>query len=32
MQLANRIDLEALRQAAEVEDELRAFFTSIDLF
>ena len=32
MQLANRIDLEALRRAAEVEDELRAFFTSIDLF
>jgi RloB-like protein len=31
LQLATRIDLEALRQAAKVEDELRAFFTSIEL-
>jgi len=32
MQLANRITLEALRRAAAVEDELRAFFASIELF
>jgi hypothetical protein len=31
-QLASRIDLEALRRAANVEDELRAFFDSIELF
>jgi hypothetical protein len=31
-QLANRINLEALRQAAEVENELRAFLVSIELF
>jgi hypothetical protein len=31
-QLANRIDLKALRRAAKVEDELRAFFDSIELF
>jgi hypothetical protein len=31
MQLATRIDLEALRRAAKVEDELRAFFASIEL-
>ncbi len=30
-QLATRIDLEALRRAAKVEDELRAFFASIEL-
>jgi hypothetical protein len=32
MQLANRINLEALRRAAAVEDELRALFASIELF
>ena len=32
MQLANRIDLEALRRAAKVEDDLSAFFASIELF
>jgi hypothetical protein len=31
MQLATRIDLEALRRAARVEDELRAFLASIGL-
>jgi hypothetical protein len=31
MQLANRIDLEALRRAAKVEGELRALFASIEL-
>ena len=32
MQLATRINLEALRRAAAVEDELRALFASIELF
>ena len=32
MQLATRIDLEGLRWAAAVEDELRAFFALIELF
>jgi hypothetical protein len=31
MQLATRINLDALRQAAKVEDELRAFLASIEL-
>ena len=32
MQLASRINPEALRRAAEVENELHAFFASIELF
>lgn len=32
MQLASRINREAMRRAAEVENELHAFFTSIELF
>jgi hypothetical protein len=31
-QLSNRIDFESLRRVAKVEDELRAFFASIELF
>jgi hypothetical protein len=31
IQLATRIDLAALRRAAQVEKELRAFFASIEL-